>query len=719
MDIGGSGFFLIFLLAFVVCALTYYFLRKRVEKKVLTGVMLLFLAGFAIRLLIILQNPLMYGTDGVWYVLKVGHFLEHGNFGGFVAPLVLYFATGCSVFVGDATLGVKIAQAFLTALPILTIWLLVRYITKNNFVCFVVSLLITISGMTVGMADVLRNTGALAFVPLFYLFFFKFVKGEGRKWAIHTPKILGRKFGTTLDTNLVLSIILYLVILGCHLLTAGFVLMTVTAYIAFYIGYRRKLPWPELKFVILLSGLMLLAGLTYAPLQDKVVNTSNGIATSEPIPPDFFPFQGGAFERILGGPSIIIFFIPFLFLSIPAVWFTLRQNDRRYLLFTSTVFLALLCSQDWAVNFMYSFRFMMMIYIALFILVGISVLHVRKSHKKVATLILVGAIGYSLLLLAGMGATMGPSITEEDWTELKVISQQLPENSTILAPWRMGLFYWGSLFFEKENGSTFQQGGAMNAGDLATEMVITGQMTGHTCLALVERDFIKDENLKNLGLEIFDNLQTDRYLVLKLAGESGGTGQSGEGEEQEGLPVYPGAIDLQMSKEEIEEEIFHGGIDLSPPEISAAVYSTTTSYGEVFDWYKTQLPAEGWAEIFDNENPVERWSMLVYSRRERLSIILVAESPEGSVFGLIEGPTTTFWRDPFRPEATSEIRFNHNPLFAFIFLPIEFVQGLYGTQGYGLLKFIVAIPLSVGLIGLLIGLAPSLAHKLKKPHRKE
>jgi hypothetical protein len=569
------------------------------------------------------------------------------------------------------------------------------------------------------MTDVLRNTGALAFVPLFYLFFLKFVNREGRKWTIKIPKIFGRKFGVTLSTNLVLSILLYSVVLGCHFLTAGFVLMTVVAYITFFAGYRRKLPRPELKFAILLSGLMLLAGLAYAPFQEKVTNASNGIATSEPIPADLFPF----YEPGLPAPleeedgGVFIFFLPLILLSLPAMWFTLRHDDRRYQLFTATILLCLLCSQEWIVNFMYTFRFLVMIYIALFILIGISIWRIRNRYKKVAVVILAGVIGFSLLSLAGMGAEAGPRITEEDWTELKQIGQQLPENSMVIAPRQVELFYWAPLLLEKELRSTYWPGGAESIEYLAGAMRIAEQKTGYTCLAVVKENFTAGKDLENLDLEIFDNLQTDRYLVLRLVenSDSAQHHSAAQGEGPGGLPVYPESTDLQMSKENIEENIFHGDIDLSPPEISAAVYTTTAGYDEVFGWYKTEMPTRGWTKVFENENPAENWGVLVYSKESRMAIIPVAESPEFRVFVLLEGPTNVLWESPSpKPEATNKILFNSNPLFAFILLPPELVQGLYGTWAYGVTKLIIAVPLSVGLIGFLIGLAPSLARRLKK-----
>jgi len=730
VDIGVSGGALIFLLAFVVCLVAYYFLRKRVERKWILGILALFVIGYAIRLFILLRDPLIYGIDGPWYISQVGHILQDGAMTESTAPLVMYFTAGLSAFCGDVTLGVKISQAFLSALPILTIWLLVRYLTKNNFASFVAALVLGLSAMTVGMSDVLRNTGALAFLPLFYLFFLKFVNGEGRKWTIKAPlKIRGKNFGLTFSTNFVLSLVIFLVILGCHFLTAGFAVMTVVAYMAFFTGYRRKIPWRELKFLAVLGLIMLVGIAAFGTLRNKILNTANTISTSEPVPAGLFPFSETSIPTPPGGADesspekMFTFFLPFIILALPAVWFTLRHRDRRYLLFTATILLSLLCSQIWVVNSNYAFRFVIMMYIALFVLMGISIWYVRKHLKKVAAVILICVIGFSAFTLVSMGATAGAWITEEDWTELRSIGQQLPENSVVMAPGMEGLFRWGQLVFEKEIGSTFQPWGPSDIEQLAQGMQSTEQTTGMTCLAVVEKDLVADvENLENLGLQIYDNVQTAHYIVLQRAENSGGTKQRSATQEKGpgGLLVYENATLLDLSQAELQELIF--GEHAPPPEVSIAAYTTSASLIVVGSWYENEMPKQGW--VAQENMTGEHSAFLRYSKAGGGAIIKISENASGTVLALAEwseggeGPGDG-GPDMDQLEASSEIRFNYNPLFAFILLPIELTQGLYGTAIYGILKLTIAIPLSVGLIGLLIGFGPALVRKFKKSEKPQ
>jgi len=720
------------LLALVVCLVTYFFLRKRVARKTILILLLLFLAGYGIRLFAILRNPLVYGIDGPYYITQVRSIAETGSPAeAAVEPLVLYFAGGASIFVNDATLGVKITQVFFSTLPILTIWLLAFYITKNKFASFVATLLMALSAMSIGITDALRNAGALVFLPLFYLFFFKFINREGWEWRIKTPlKVRGGEFNLSLNINLVLSLLVFLVILGCHFLTAGFAIMTVIAYVAFFTGYRRKIPWRELKFVAVLGIAVLIGMAASGTIRDKIINTSNGIATSSPVPADMFPFYEASQPIPPGGEggavppeSPLKFFLPYIIIALPAIWFTLRHGDRRYLLFTATIPLALLCSQDWIVNYMYCFRFVIMMYIALFVLGGIAVWYLKKHFKQVATTVLVVGIGFSFFTVVGMAATTGPWITEETWTELRSIGVQLPENSIVTTS-EEGLFYWGPLLFGEELGTTFQPWGVPTLDVLAQNMRNL-QKPDATVLAVVRNDLVVGENLESFGLEYYDNVRTERYCVLKLAENSDGEQRDvGQREGPGGLPEYPGAIDLQWSKENIQENYFQGNVDLSHPDISAAIYSTTAGDAEILNWYKEQMSGLGWTNVQEEINSEQHWGHLSYTKGSDVAMINVSTHPGYSHIVLVKGPTSAFGPGPSgppegpgtsqEPTTTNEIRFNHNPLFAFILLPIELVQGLYGTAAYGVMKLVIAIPLSVGLIGFLIGLVPIIVHRFRK-----
>ncbi|MEW6592116.1 MAG: hypothetical protein AB1305_00265, partial [Candidatus Hadarchaeota archaeon] len=527
VDIGASGALLIVLLALAVCLPAYYILRKKVEKKLVLAVLGLFLAGYAFRMFFMLRNPLVYGIDGPYYVEQVNSIVATGAPSEpAVEPLILYLASGASVFTNDATLGIKITQAFLSALPILTIWLLVYYLTRSKLASFAAALLMTFSAVSMGISDALRNAGALAFLPSFYLFFFKFVNGEGPEWKLKALKIWKMKVGLALNLNLLLSFIIYLLIIASHFLTAGFVVMTVVAYIAFFTGYRRKIPWKELKFMMTLAIAVLLGMAASSTVRGKIFAVSNDLAKSDPVPSGLFPFSESPLPVPPGGeggapPSFFMIMVPLILLALPAMLFSLHHKDKRYLLFTATIPLVILCMQTWIVNYMYGFRFFIMVYVALYVLGGVSVWCLRDRAKKVSAAVLAAGIVFSLVSIAGMAAGTSSWISQETWNQLSWIGRRLPENSIITTS-EGGLFYWGQLVFGKTLGSSFLPGWASSLSSLAMQMR-QFQNPDNIVLAVVNKNIAAGENLQKLGLQLYDNLQTENYIVLKLDENSDNT----------------------------------------------------------------------------------------------------------------------------------------------------------------------------------------------------
>ncbi|MEW5995721.1 MAG: hypothetical protein AB1744_15180, partial [Candidatus Zixiibacteriota bacterium] len=381
--------------------------------------------------------------------------------------------------------------------------------------------------ISLGISDALRNAGALAFLPSFYLFFLKFVNGEGPERNLKALIIWKRKINLSLNLNLLLSFIIYLLIIGSHFLTAGFAIMTVVAYIAFFTGYRRKLPWKELKFMTALGIAVLLGMAASSTVRGKIFSVSNDLAKSDPVPANLFPFSESSVpvppgaEGGMPPTSLFTLMLPLILLALPAMFFSLHHKDRRYLLFTATIPLVILCMQTWIVNYMYGFRFFIMVYIALYVLSGVSIWFLRPRSKKVATAILVAGIAFSLISVVGMAGATSSWISMETWEQLRWIGQRLPENSIITTS-EGGLFYWGTLVFGKEMGSTFLPGWTSSLGNLAEQMR-QFQNQDNIVLAVVNKNLTVGQNLENLGLGFYDNLQTENYIVLKLAENSDNT----------------------------------------------------------------------------------------------------------------------------------------------------------------------------------------------------
>lgn len=717
IDVGISGITLIVLIAFAVCLTTYFSLRKKIEKKILLAALCIFSVGFSLALVTVLQNHFISGVDAPYYVYQVRYLLEHGTTSEFAPPIVFYTMAGFSLFVGDVTLGVKIGQALFPTLMGLTTFLLAKYLIKDNFASLGVALLTTLVG--VGMAEVvgaIKNMAAMALAPLFYLFFLKFINGEGRKWTIKTLKIGKRKLGLTLSTSLVISAVLFLVLMATHDLTAGFVFMSVVAYVAFYTGYRRKIPWREFKFFVLL-GILISFALLSSTLRNHIVNNANTFAESYSIPGGLFPFttQTGEFPMLA--------FIPFIALILPAAWFILRQSDRRGQLLVAALLTALLCSQPWIINPNFCFRFGFMIFLSVPALLGISIWVARRFHPKAASGILVAVIVFAFVMFVGMTtglAQVGPSgaIIEEQWNALVGLDEQLPENCIVyttsweLAPeeshWRMLLLGDRELEPLKapwEPPVTIEE---------IAERLADRQRERHiTCLALAPVELVDNvENLAEFGLKD-TGMGNDYSCVLELDDPLVALIDFGYQ-----LPDY--YIVLSMLPEYMMWEWIHASLGYY-----REVHSIETIPIEnLVDEIRRRENERGqpclcftFVEYYENRNLDELGLELFTSNGTYGALKAKEISPfgyMGSEFSKSQPQDNQPWHDEERPQPTNEIKFNSNPLFAFVLLPVELVQGLYGTWAYGILKLLIAIPLSIGIIGFLIGLGKDIWRRLTK-----
>ena len=77
-EVSAGGVALIVLLALVTCFLFYYFFGRRLDKRIILGILGLFLFAYAIRLVAMLQVSLVYGIDGPWYIIQVNNILQTG-----------------------------------------------------------------------------------------------------------------------------------------------------------------------------------------------------------------------------------------------------------------------------------------------------------------------------------------------------------------------------------------------------------------------------------------------------------------------------------------------------------------------------------------------------------------------------------------------------------------------------------------------------------------
>ncbi len=86
-----------------------------------------------------------------------------------------------------------------------------------------------------------------------------------------------------------------------------------------------------------------------------------------------------------------------------------------------------------------------------------------------------------------------------------------------------------------------------------------------------------------------------------------------------GLPEYPGATSYELPPE------VQG---LLPQGIQLKAYSTSASVSDVINWYKEQMPGQGWT--YDSTHSEESYGLLIYQRGNDGAMILVEDWSYGA-----------------------------------------------------------------------------------------
>lgn len=135
----------------------------------ITGILfLIVLIAFATRLFLVTRQPLVYGDDGPYYLAGTNAVLGNPlpsqssqQFGSFDSLIFYYFAVFSLAF-QDVALGIKVGASLLSALSVIPIFFLVRYITKSDYVALFMALLGAFSAPSLLIAgNTLKEVGGL------------------------------------------------------------------------------------------------------------------------------------------------------------------------------------------------------------------------------------------------------------------------------------------------------------------------------------------------------------------------------------------------------------------------------------------------------------------------------------------------------------------------------------------------------------------------------
>jgi len=696
-----GGLLILFLLA-IVCVTAFFLLRRQMKRKTLLIALTIFSITFLGAVFGVLSNPLISGVDAPYYPYTVREFLDGKPLPEPYQPVAFYTAAAFSVLTNDVTLGTKIAQALFFPLMVLSAFTLIHYLTKNDRISLIVTAVYAL--MSCGLSvkvGILKNMAAMALMPIFYLFFIKFVRGEG--------KVLDFKF-LRLNQNFVLSIVLFGLLTVSHFLTTGFVFITIVAHVMFQLGYRRVLPLRELKFIGVLV-LFILAGMTSSTfLREKIVGTTNTFAESQPMSNSLFPFTLTA----AGIPGTA--FLPFILVGFIAFFLVLKHRDRSIHLLAVTLLAGMVCAQPWVIDPLYSFRFGVLTMITIVPLVAFGA-SMAKRHKMLSTGLIGVLAAFAVGMFIGLGfiaGAVGPgALSVEKWEFSAGLREQLPENCVLVAGHSEYFFdyeYWDDLVLGQDVEHLCSEEEAPLPLENVTKRLIDRQYDfQQRCLLLTPIEIVENENLDEFGLEN-TGIQNSKTVVLELKDSIASLTDLGDE-----IPLNSTVL---VALSEVENDDW----------VSQSLRNRQVDPTQPISWENLS------SELETREN--DRKKLCLYLTEvwraqdsDNFGIETVATNEYYVVLRL---GNTPYWENaewenlPVQPtseessQLTAEIKINPNPLFAFVLLPIELSQALYGTAAFGIVKLLVAVPLTVGLIGFVFRLCVvGCARFSRRPRRRK
>ncbi len=683
-----SGGLLILFLLVVVWLVAFFLLRRQMRRKTLLIALTIFSITFLGATIGVLSNPLISGVDAPYYPYAVREFLQGRPLPEPYQPVAFYTAAAFSVLTNDLTLGTKIAQALFFPLMVLSAFILIHYLTKNDRISLIVTAVYALMSCALSAkVGILKNMAAMALMPLFYLFFIKFIRGEGKTLDF---KVL------RLNQNFILSIVLFGLLAASHFLTTGFVFITVVAHVMFQLGYHRTLPLRELKFLGILV-LLILAGMTSASLREKVIGTTNAFAESQPVPDSLFPFTLTG----VGVPGTA--FLPFILVGFIGFFLVLARRDRSVYPLAVALLAGMVCAQPWVIDPEYSFRFGVLTMTVIVPLVAFGATIIAGRHRKLSMGLVGTLAAFAIGMFIGLGliaGAVGPGfLSVEKWEFSAGLREQLPKNCVLVAGHSEYFFdfeYWDDLILGRNVEHLCSEDEAPLPLEEAAKRLIDKQYDfQQRCLLLIPIEVVENENLDKFGLEN-TGIQNSKTAVLELKSSIAALTDLGDE-----IPI-DSAVLVALPELENEEWAYQ------------SLRNREVELGSPIPWENLS------DELEMREN--ERGKLCLYLTEawraenldaDNLGIEAVAANELYVVFRL---ENTQYWESaewenlPIWPtheeprRLTAEVRVNPNPLFAFILLPIELSQVLYGTPAYGVVKLLVAVPLTVGLIGLLLRL---------------
>lgn len=390
------------------------FFKKKMLKKEYSLVLLVFFLSFGFYLFILTRYPLIYGSDGPYYLLQVNSLLENGHLEYGDPPLSFFiFSFFTLLFNEDITFGIRFSVALFSALTAIPLYFWTKKVTNSQFSGYISMFACTFSAPHIRLLHgALKNAVGTFFLMCFLYYLYSIV----------VEKVNRR--------DLIIVTIFLILTASTHVLDLGVALLFLMLYpiIALLFNINEKKYLLE-NIGLLVSVILIFSLITYFSFPTLFSDFTKGFSFLNDFV--FKKSQGNAIEYLLR-PFEGIFIIPILLIGLIASIYDVKTHKKTEAVTIITVTIIGLLLSFPTIPDNWFIRFILMEFIPMAYIVG-------YVSSKVQSNMISQIIFFSFMLLliyqsVVYSRRLGPSITVEEHQEIQLIAQFISPNSIIVSP---------------------------------------------------------------------------------------------------------------------------------------------------------------------------------------------------------------------------------------------------------------------------------------------
>jgi len=385
----------------------------------------IFLGALFIRLHTNFKQRLLLAIDSPYYLVETNYLINNWpNLPDPAPPVVFHVLAGIhgilSPFGASLMTSLKIGSALISAIIAFTVYLMTKQLTKNWMTALVAAFLAAFVHANLRIfQDFWKNALAVSLAPLSVFFFHKGIETHRKRDLLVAGILLG-------------------VVAATHELVACALGIAYLSYVGFLIGYRMRLPWPEIKATLITFSAVVPFGGIY------ILMNRGAIATVGHVDPFFgeeLPNQIKIYDEFIG-PLLLV-------LAVVGAVVVLHRKRPADVIMASWALSVVILAQPWvSTTYLWRFALVQGTPLALLASVGIidgigAVLKRLKRFNK-RNLMLLGLIlaivAYQAYSAHAYAMSFHPTISDDEYDALVELHDQLGDGAYLISDSRH--HYW-------------------------------------------------------------------------------------------------------------------------------------------------------------------------------------------------------------------------------------------------------------------------------------